>query len=455
MAYLYPRLEKSQAILIAKELNNKSLAKFDDPHEFIDFGKAIPKATGGVPVSRERLQNLRSKVQEALSGIEGESHIGTWSEEYDRRLGKVLWDHLDMIPGDSGSAEVWNFLSLVVLPNACNARYPFADQDDAARHIGPIRRAYLKNLWVRRRIFGEKFDQGSDIFTDDLHFQITDRVVMRTTPVLCHAIIDYLSQFGTISRNFYRPLLREIQAISSYIPLALLSESEVRKIVGSMGDYVAELLGIATPTGQDLETRMAGTPLYLQMKADQWGETPANSSQDGRKNGIMKDPSNRNPAGLRSQFERFRETSSELEREALAKRDEPLDAKKWLDESARFDDQPVVDSDDEHVVVQFQADLVTPDEPETSHRSQKSNLTEKLEDVAYVNSFTLRMWRKIYSKLKVRELLDEDALSVFDSFFETKKASEPKAATLMMRCMATALESGIMMPEEVMFKIRR
>lgn len=443
MTFLYPRLEKSEAILTAEEFRGKSLEPFDDPQNPIDFGKGTTKATGGVPVSAEHLQKLRLRVFETLSSMDASLSGIAWTDEYDRRLGKSLWENLEMIPGDSGSPEVWNFLSLVVLPNTCNARYSLADDENLHRYIGPIRRVYLKNLWVRRRIYETKLDQGLSVFSDDLHFQITDRVVTRTTPGLCHAIVDTLVQMPVASRTFYRRLLREIQAVASYVPFALLSESENRNLVYEVACYVADVLGVAPPERSLLDVAGLGhsSPIYIDEDAKCNVPHESNNAVVSQRQSateiLERDQTNR-PSEVRHHFESFRASSEQAYISALAKREE-------IRATVQEETSTAGSSEDSDVAV-----LPEANSPETVDSQQGTS-----DDIKLVNSFTLRTWRKIYNKLQFRELLEEDALAVFEEFFEFKKASDPAASTLMMRCMATALERGIMKPEDFMLKIAK
>lgn len=440
MAFLYPRLEKSEAILITEERRGKAMGQFDDPYSPINFGNATPKPTGGVPVSTEHLQNLRLRVFEALSKIDKDLVGPAWIEEYDRRLGKILWNNLEMIPGDAGSPEVWNFLSFVVLPNTCNARYSFESDDGLNRHLGAPRRVYLKNLWVRRRIYGNRLDQDMNVFSDDLHFQITDRVVTRTAPELCHEIVDVLSRTPNLNRTFYRKLLREIQAVASYVPFALLSQSENRNLVREIAGYVANALGVAPPRSDSpsITGSLSSSSICFnnQVQAVPSIDSSAVSSlQRPATPDIPGGDQASKPSEVRRHFESFKAVSEQAKLSALAKREEASPAPEEANLAPTESSSAVLHSD---------APLPSiTDAPQRTH-----------DDVKLVNSFTLRTWRKIYNKLVFRELLEADAITVFENFLESKKATDHSDSTLMMRCMATALERGIMKPEDFGTKIQ-
>ena len=439
MAFLYPRLEKSEAILIAENLRERTLARFDDPQAAIDFGKATTRPTGGVPVSADHLQKLRLDVYEALAGMDENVSGSVWTDEYDRRLGKALWENLEMIPGDSGSPEVWYFLSLVVFPNTCNTRYSFTDEDNLNRHIGPVRRTYLKNLWVRRRIYGSILDEGHSVFSDDLHFQITDRVVARTTPSLCHAIINTLIQTPNVSRVFYRRFLREVQAVASYVPFALLPDTELQNIVHEVGVYVADVLGVGAPVRR---SQMDSTSIgwedsrHSVEHSMEQEPSPSMNAIAGLHMAEAQTVENvqiSKPSHVRSHFESFKAASEELRIASDEARE------------SRHTELATVDHETQNSAVEADGGNT-----ETLHTPVGNP-----SDVILVNSFTLRTWRKICNKLNFRGLLNDDALHVFEEFFENKKISDPIAATLMMRYMATALERGIMKTEEIMRKIQQ
>ena len=349
-----------------------------------------------------------------------------------------------MIPGESGSPEVWYFLALVVLPNTCIARYPLSDGVAKDKYTGDTRRLYLRSLWVRRQIYGSKLDEGNEVFSEDLHFQITDRVVTRTNPTLCRVIVDSLSHTADVSREYYRRLIREIRAVASYVPFAVLSEKEMQSLVHDIAVYVAQKLTIAPPKSKPQIIAGTGNNLSL-------GE-PQRAAQVATEKTGPKDQTN-TPSAVRGHFEAFKLNSEQAYSEAIAKREE-------LRKSAEVRSEPTLDVN----ALEVENDEATADnrasetgktvEPGHLELLSKSGLDGRDEDIDLVNSFTLRPWKKVYNRLKFRDMLEQDALEVFEEFLVRKKVNDSVAATLMMRCMATALERGIMKSDDIQRKIR-
>ncbi|MGO3256552.1 MAG: hypothetical protein ACTIKH_10425 [Glutamicibacter ardleyensis] len=282
-------------------------------------------------------------------------------------------------------------------------------------------------------------DEGLSVFSDDLHFQITDRVVARTTPNLCHAIINTLMQTPDVSRVFYRRFLREVQAVASYVPFALLPDTELRNLVHEVAVYVADVLGVCAPVRRpqmDSPIVDGDGSLYSAEHTMEQEPLPSTNAVAGLHLSEAKTAENvqiSKPSQVRRHFESFKATSAEL---------------RIASDEARQTRHAEV------TAVEHETQLSAV-ETDGGNSETLQTPVGNPGDVSLVNSFTLRTWRKIYNKLDFRGLLDDRALHVFEEFLEDKKSTDPVAATLMMRFMATALERGIMKPEEIMRKIKQ
>lgn len=94
---LYHRINKHEAERRLQELQAAGPLPPDSPATPVDLVSASPRATGGVPVTQQHLQLLRTRTSEVIAELDGLG-ANQASAEFDRRISAVLWDTLDIVP---------------------------------------------------------------------------------------------------------------------------------------------------------------------------------------------------------------------------------------------------------------------------------------------------------------------------------------------------------------------
>ena len=148
--YVYPRLPlaiaRARITEIAEALASAAgavtgLADVSHP-------RAAPVATGGRLADADRIADVRTAVL---------THLEAWTTRgevtraraaaFDLDLGRVLHEHLAIVPADAAHGGTWSFLTLIVLPDIAVLRFPDLHVD---RLIGTPRNV-LRRTWSPRR----------------------------------------------------------------------------------------------------------------------------------------------------------------------------------------------------------------------------------------------------------------------------------------------------------------
>ncbi|WP_296204202.1 hypothetical protein [uncultured Corynebacterium sp.] len=215
----YPRLTDAVAITIITEMNNiesindiQSLVTFD--HEMA-FHDAV--ATGFV--TRQELQELRSKV---LAVAQAQGFPGQASKNarrtFDQQVSEVLDESIDLLPAEAANREIWNFLTLVVMPDIAAWRYPNdAKKLTFERWLGTDRNVFRK-LWWREVTLGSKLNRQ---LGEDEAVALMERPGLSGNPLVARAIaqsfLDVAKEFDDQPRS---ELMRAISLnVRKHLPL--------------------------------------------------------------------------------------------------------------------------------------------------------------------------------------------------------------------------------------------
>lgn len=231
--YVYPRLDEAsslvtlegirQAVQVGRE-EGESLQRFIR----IEDDRAVPIATGGVPIRASQLEALRASV---MDRVNDQSHGLTAIANrtaFDRELGSALHQHLDIVLSDAAHTEVWNYLSLDVFPDLVAARFPELHRD---RFLGSRRNA-LRRVWERERILGDIQAEAANPLGEDELVGLLERTAVARNRALVRALARRVLDFqGPARSNFARKLYFEASIATGPLLLDALSESEITEFV--------------------------------------------------------------------------------------------------------------------------------------------------------------------------------------------------------------------------------
>lgn len=218
---LYPRLSPGVADAVRFELiRNDGIYGFK-PEKFEEALSAADSfpATGGRRTSENELLDLREESLKAVEFSEGSSALST--SQFDLRLGRVLYRRSIGSTGEFGNARVWDFLTLILLPDIASARFPGTTSNLGARFTGGNRRHVLQRLWRRWKVFGDVVVESGQLTEDDYVALLERRITSERPAVAAKAAAAILGskRAGTNRREFTRVLMRQLVQMSGIVEI--------------------------------------------------------------------------------------------------------------------------------------------------------------------------------------------------------------------------------------------
>ncbi|WP_151530101.1 MULTISPECIES: hypothetical protein [Corynebacterium] len=165
---------------------------------------------------------------------------------FDQQASHILYEHLNLIPSEAASIEVWNFITIVLLPDIAKWRYPNpSNKKNYDRWIGENRNTFRK-LWWREYILGHELNSQ---LGEDEASGIMERSRIGGDPklarVLASALVETSQRFPDISRS--ELMRRGILNFRRRIPVTafeLYSEHELRERLISIFTEAAESFAV-------------------------------------------------------------------------------------------------------------------------------------------------------------------------------------------------------------------
>lgn len=218
---LYPRLAPDIADAIRVELiRNENVYEFrpEKVEEALSAADSFP-ATGGRRTTEDELLDLRKECLNAVAFSEGSSSLPT--SQFDLQLGRVLYKRSTGSIGEFGNARVWDFLTLILLPDIASMRFPGTTGNLGARFTGGNRRHVLQRLWRRWKVFGDEVVESGRLTEDDYVALLERRLTSERPEVAAKAAEAILSskRTGTNRREYARVLMRQLVQISGIVEI--------------------------------------------------------------------------------------------------------------------------------------------------------------------------------------------------------------------------------------------
>lgn len=224
---LLPRLgrEQAQAMRHAILSNSHDHRVFD--HDRLEDALADSGAfppTGGIPVPITGLIELRLACVLAVEKARA-STSGSYGAAFDLGVGRALFDNTRDVRGEMGHPRVWDFLTLVLLPDLAADRIgqkvdsltPSAAKRD--RLTGGHRRHVFQRLWKRWTVVGPEL-VGASHLTEDDYAQLLERRLTGDRAQLAKPVAQAILESGlegTARRDYARALMRHLLQLSGIV----------------------------------------------------------------------------------------------------------------------------------------------------------------------------------------------------------------------------------------------
>lgn len=222
---LLPRLETGEANKLRREiLQSTTQPKFSRTllEASMESPKAFP-ATGGTRTSESELIDFRQSCIQELEQARRE--ISDFNMAFDLALGRRIHILGKSAEGELGVAQVWDFLTLVILPDLAFQRINSTssglnkNEGPRSRLTGGDRRHLFQRLWKRRTVFGAEITEGLDLTEDDYGSMLERRLTLEHR-ILARKVATAIIQSGyrgTARRDYTRLLMRTLVQMSGIV----------------------------------------------------------------------------------------------------------------------------------------------------------------------------------------------------------------------------------------------
>lgn len=239
--------------LNAKAASEKRKAFIAGETEFIpaDFADALSNSdasfptTAGRPIEFKKLEELRQSCLAAVESAEGDSTT------LDVLLGAEIYRFGHNYQGDLGNPQVWDFLTLILLPDVAARRFS-PRETNVNRFIGGHRRHVLQRLWRRWIVLGPT-DVRSQRLREDDYGLLLERRMTSEKPKLAQMTAQKIINSGFTEdarRRYARIFIKRLQQISGVVVLDENDSENLEAVLHEIDEQVRDEVVFA----QDEET---------------------------------------------------------------------------------------------------------------------------------------------------------------------------------------------------------
>lgn len=256
MSYLtYPTIAMFRAAGILSEYEGRSIDELreiaGDDHPYVE------PPIRGLAASDEDLSKLAGEIRE-LAKASGYSDPITRGDvrKFDRPAGGVLHDVMSISPADAAQPEVWNYISLILLPDVAVWRFPSRQSyrilgAGYGEDTGRGGRNAFGRLWWAVEVLGDEArlvepDALGEPLGEDEVVGIMERSsAIAPSPLVARTLARtgrrfYSENVGELEAaaitgrmNFFRRLFKEIPRLRAFININALDSDQVQDLVDS------------------------------------------------------------------------------------------------------------------------------------------------------------------------------------------------------------------------------
>ncbi|MBV7293009.1 hypothetical protein [Corynebacterium sp. TAE3-ERU16] len=230
----YPRLGYAASVRLIERMNRVELATLartastSHPQQY-DYPTAINTC------SESELAELRIRALEIAKrhGYPERSTRSNKKSLFDRDMSALLYGKLDLIETEAAQEEVWNFLTLVVLPDIAKWRYENSGNSlSYNRWLGGKRNVFRK-LWWREATLGNALN--SKIYEDEA-VSVMERARLSGQPAVARAMVrgflDSVERYPDTARTvLMRAGALRVRQLVPILCLESLTEDELDVLI--------------------------------------------------------------------------------------------------------------------------------------------------------------------------------------------------------------------------------
>lgn len=187
----YPRLSDPYTISMIETMVQNTPQHLSEMAT-ISHPMATYYPTAATHASREQLQALRDRLIGAAKRLGFPTYPSPdKAREFDQAASGILDEHLEIVPAEAANREMWNFLTVVLLPDLAKWRYRNSSNNlTYERWLGTDRNVFRK-LWWREVTLGRTLNAQ---LGEDESVAIMERPLLGGNPTLARASAKALLQ---------------------------------------------------------------------------------------------------------------------------------------------------------------------------------------------------------------------------------------------------------------------
>lgn len=232
---LYPRLPDGVARAIVSGWDRSDLLGLRNSAS-LQHHSAAPSATGGHAADIDDVLRVQKAVRSVADNFSFPAPLGqSAQQQFDQACGAALFESMRIVPADAASRGVWTFLTVVVLPEVAEWRFPNAPLE---RVLGDRRRNVLRRLWWRSWTLDspDTMPAGCTPLGEDELVQIMERPGLsgdaRVGRALQAAVWKIEKKHPTAPRSrVFRQVCLHLLARKSHVLLASLTDQQLADAV--------------------------------------------------------------------------------------------------------------------------------------------------------------------------------------------------------------------------------
>lgn len=248
---LYPRIDADAVHQIRTDFVQSFESGIEFRDTLLDDGLNSPRAfppTGGARMSEADLRELRQLCIDSVNHASADSEL-PMTASFDLAIGKVLYQAGERSIGEFGDPHVWDFLTLILLPDLAARRLSMGSASAAKGHsfqkriTGGDRRHVFQRLWKRWLIFGPEVVRAGELTEDD--YGVTIERLITNRPRLARAVAGAIvgsGYSGSDRREYSRIFMRRLQQTSGLVQIPDDDEDYLKVVIDEVHRQVVDTL---------------------------------------------------------------------------------------------------------------------------------------------------------------------------------------------------------------------
>jgi hypothetical protein len=239
----YPRLDTKHASELLVRYTALSVDEIADQVNIsFDGASWYPTAPTGSRVDVASLEAFRRSIVE-IARAHGYPALPVGKSRkrvaFDRDVVDVISQLLAVQPAEAATDSVWNFLSLVVVPDVALWRWPNADADPLYERLIGRPRNVFRRLWWRSHILGPYAGSIASQLYEDEAVAILERTSIGGNAALSRVIAEtHIARFGKREKRteVLRDAMKRIRRLYAFMMFHALTPDELAAVVAAAFD---------------------------------------------------------------------------------------------------------------------------------------------------------------------------------------------------------------------------